>query len=285
MKVGRIVLNGKVVTAVDLAAGWIPTSELGLPDMGVVDLLTHHDDVVDGRMRAAERGAEPLREEDVTWVAPVESTRTILAMGLNYRDHVREIGAPMPEQPLLFGKLPGSITDPYADIVIDERLSSQIDHEVELTVILGRRVRDVAPDTAADAIAGFAVANDVSARDLQFTEGQWIRSKSFDGFCPIGPWITTPDELGDPYSLAITCSVNGEERQKSNTRELIFKVPELISFLSTGTTLEPGDVILTGTPSGVAMGRPDRPWVKPGDVVRCEIESLGAIENRFVAAR
>lgn len=284
MKLSRIAVEGVPAPAVDVAGGWVPTADLGFSDMGIVELLTRSAEVADARTRAAERGAKPLSPEQVRLCAPVESTRTILAMGLNYRDHVREIGASIPEQPLLFGKLPGSITDPYADIFIDNRLSSEFDHEVELAVIIGRRVRDVAPSAAREAVAGYAVANDVSARDLQFAEVQWIRSKSFDGFCPIGPWITTADDVSDPHSLDIWCSVNGAVRQRSNTRELIFQIPELISFLSMGTTLEPGDVILTGTPPGVAMARPDRPWLRPGDVVRCEVEGLGAIENRFVAA-
>jgi 2-keto-4-pentenoate hydratase/2-oxohepta-3-ene-1,7-dioic acid hydratase in catechol pathway len=171
---------------------------------------------------------------------------------------------------------------PYDDIQLDPRLTQQADYEVELAVVLGRAVRDLDGDGLAP-VAGYMVANDVSSRDVQLSESQWTRSKSFDGFCPLGPWITTSDEVPDPQGLTLRTTVNGELRQSSNTRQMLFGVAELVTFLSRGTTLEPGDVLLTGTPPGVALGMPGQPWLQPGDVVRCEVVGLGHLENRFVA--
>jgi len=228
-------------------------------------------------------GARPM-----SWTDRPNSAREdgkILAVGLNYHDHVREIDAEVPSSPLLFGKFPSSLTGPYDTIEIDPTITTQVDYEVELGVVVGRGGRDIPIEDALARVGGYVTVNDVSARDIQFAETQWIRSKSFDSFCPIGPWIATPDEIDGCQTLALTTQVNGVVRQSSTTAEMIFTVAELVSRLSVGTTLEPGDLILTGTPPGVAMGMHDPQWIRPGDLVRCEVAGLGYTENRFAAQR
>jgi 5-carboxymethyl-2-hydroxymuconate isomerase len=191
----------------------------------------------------------------------------------------------VPEKPVAFAKFPSSLTGPRADVVLDDRLTSQGDYEVELAVVIGRRTRSVSESDALSAVFGYAVANDVSARDHQFADGQWDRSKSFDTFCPLGPWVTTADEVADPMALQLTSWVNGEIRQNASSKEMVHGIARLISYLSEGITLEAGDVILTGTPSGIGLAMEPPVFLKPGDVVRCEIEGLGVLESRFVAGR
>jgi acylpyruvate hydrolase len=205
---------------------------------------------------------------EVTLLAPVARPRAIFGIGLNYADHVAEMGVLAPEAPVVFMKLPSSAAAPGAPIQCPE-VVRRLDYEGELAVVMG----------AAGSVAGYAVANDVSARDLQGREPQWTRAKGADGFCPYGPWITTAEEISDPHALALRTWVNGELRQDSSTSNLIFKIPELVSFVSETCTLEPGDLILTGTPSGVGMGLHPPSFLSSGDVVRIEIERLGAIEH------
>jgi acylpyruvate hydrolase len=205
---------------------------------------------------------------EVRLLAPVPQPRAIFGIGLNYSDHVAEMGGQAPADPLVFMKLPSSAAPP------DERVRCpqvvrRLDYEGELAVVMGTGGR----------VAGYAVADDLSARDLQKRELQWTRAKGADGFCPYGPWITTADEVPDPHSLRLRTWVNGELRQDSSTSNLIFKVPELISFIAETCTLMPGDLILTGTPSGVGQGLDPPRFLSSGDVVRIEIERLGAIEH------
>jgi 2-keto-4-pentenoate hydratase/2-oxohepta-3-ene-1,7-dioic acid hydratase in catechol pathway len=228
--------------------------------------LTVLDRLVDPESTPVEGRSWAL--EEVTLLAPVPVPRAIFGIGLNYADHVRETGAEAPAQPLVFMKLPASAAAPNAPVHCPQ-VVRRLDYEGELAVIMG----------PGRAVAGYAVADDVTARDLQGREPQWTRAKGADGFCPFGPWITTADEVPDPHDLALRTWVNGELRQDSNTSNLIFSVPELIEFISETCTLHAGDVILTGTPSGVGVGQDPPSFLATGDVVRIEIERLGAIEH------
>lgn len=210
---------------------------------------------------------------------PVERPGKIVAIGLNYLDHCRETNTPPPERPLIFTKFTTSLVGPEEEIVWDPDLTAEVDYEAELAVIIGKTARHVRQEDALSYVAGYACANDVSARDLQMGDGQWIRGKSLDTFCPIGPGFVTADEVPDPQNLSIRCVLNGDVLQDSNTKEMIFGVAELIAFCSNAFTLEPGDVILTGTPHGVGMGREPQVWMKDGDKVAIEIETLGRLEN------
>jgi acylpyruvate hydrolase len=205
---------------------------------------------------------------DVELLAPVARPRAIFGIGLNYAAHVRETGGTLPEAPIVFMKLPTSAVPPNAPIHAPA-VVHRLDYEGELAVVMG----------ADGEVAGYAVANDVSARDLQKREPQWTRAKGFDGSCPYGPWITTADEVGDPHDLALRTWVNGELRQDSRTSDLIFDVPQIVAFLREAITLEPGDLILTGTPSGVGMAMDPPQFLESGDVVRIEIERLGSIQH------
>jgi 2-keto-4-pentenoate hydratase/2-oxohepta-3-ene-1,7-dioic acid hydratase in catechol pathway len=230
------------------------------------------------------REAESLGALDGARLAAPWIPRQIVAIGLNYHDHIRETGMETPERPLVFAKFPSSVAGPADEIVADEGLTSQVDWEVELGVVVGRTMRGVATEDALDHVLGYTIGNDVSARDVQFSDGQWTRAKSFDTFCPLGPAIVTPDEVGDPQALALHTRVNGEVVQDSSTAEMIFGVAELLSFCSRSFTLERGDVILTGTPWGCG-GFMDPPRaLHPGDVVETEIERLGVLRNPVVGA-
>jgi acylpyruvate hydrolase len=208
----------------------------------------------------------PLAE--VTLLAPVPAPRAIFGIGLNYADHVAETGGEAPEWPLVFMKLPASAAPPNAPVRCPA-VVRRLDYEGELAIVMG----------TGGLVAGYAVADDVSARDLQGREPQWTRAKGADGFCPYGPWVTTAEDVPDPHALALRTWVNGELRQSSNTSNLIFKVPELIAFIAETCTLFPGDLILTGTPSGVGLGQSPPAFLASGDLVRIEIERLGAIEH------
>jgi 2,4-diketo-3-deoxy-L-fuconate hydrolase len=217
--------------------------------------------------------------DDVRLHAPIERPAKIIAIGLNYEDHAAETGASIPEKPIVFTKYPNTIIGPGEAIRIPP-ITKQVDYEAELAVIIGRRARNVSESEALEYVFGYTNANDVSSRDLQFSEGgQWTRSKSIDTFCPIGPYIATRDEIPDPQNLSVRCTLNGEVVQDGTTSRMIFSVAELISFLSGGMTLEPGDIIITGTPPGVGMARDPQLWLKDGDEVSIEIEGLGTLTN------
>lgn len=219
------------------------------------------------------------RLSDVHLLAPVPRPRKIMAMGLNYRDHIEESGLPVPKQQTWFSKAVTAINGPFDPIELP-RVSEQLDYEAELVVIIGKRCRHVLKERAREVIFGYCAGNDVSVRDWQFHSTQWTIGKSFDTHAPIGPWIVTADEVFDPHSLAIRSLVNGEVRQNSNTRHLIFNVYDLVAHLSQAMTLEPGDVIFTGTPGGVGAARKPPVWLKAGDIVRVEIDGIGAIESK-----
>jgi 2-keto-4-pentenoate hydratase/2-oxohepta-3-ene-1,7-dioic acid hydratase in catechol pathway len=209
----------------------------------------------------------------------------IVAIGLNYMDHVRESGMEPPTRPLVFAKFTTAVIGPDEPIVIDSALTARVDWEVELAVVVGRTMRNVSEGAALDHVSGYTVANDVSARDVQFSEGQWVRAKSFDTFCPLGPAVVPAEQVDDPQALALRTRVNDELMQDSSTREMVFGVAELLSFCSRSFTLEEGDVLLTGTPWGCGEFMTPRRSLAPGDVVECEIEGIGVLRNPVVAAQ
>jgi acylpyruvate hydrolase len=204
----------------------------------------------------------------VTLLAPIPRPRAIFGIGMNYADHIAELGSTPPDAPIVFMKLPSSAAPPNAPVRCPQ-VVRRLDYEGELALVMG----------TGGQVAGYAVANDVTARDLQGRELQWTRAKGADGFCPYGPWITTVEEIPDPHALRLRTWVNGELRQDSSTSNLIFSIAELIAFISETCTLQPGDLILTGTPSGVGMGLDPPRFLSSGDVVRIEIDQLGAIEH------
>src|SRR3954447_3774230 len=236
--------------------------------VGFDDGMTVLDRLASGAPSPAGGQAHPLA--GVELVAPVPRPRAIFGIGLNYADHAAETGRDAPEFPIVFLKLPSSSAAPNATLAIPD-VVRRLDYEGELAVVMG----------AGGEVAGYAVADDVSARDLQGREPQWTRAKGFDNSCPWGPWITTADEVGDPHALGLRTWVNDELRQDGSTSDLIFGVPRIVEFLSETCTLEPGDLILTGTPAGVGMAMDPRVFLTAGDVVRIEIERLGAIQHRI----
>jgi len=213
---------------------------------------------------------------------PIDRPGKIVCVGLNYRDHAAESNAPVPERPLLFAKWATALIGPGAEIVLPP-VSDEVDYEAELGVVIGERARGVSVDVALDHVAGYLCVNDVSARDVQMGDGQWTRGKSFDTFCPIGPRLVPADGI-DPQALGIRCVVNGEALQDSTTAEMIFSVAEVIAFASEAITLEPGDLIATGTPAGVGFARNPPIFLRDGDEVTVEIDGVGSLTNPVRAA-
>jgi len=209
---------------------------------------------------------------------PIERPGKIVCVGLNYRDHAEEQGTALPQAPLLFAKWPNTLIGP-GDAIVIPSITKQVDYEAELGVVIGERVRGVSEENALEAVRGYLCLNDVSARDLQFGDKQWTRGKSPDTFCPIGPALVPAAEVPDPQTLAIRAIVNGRVLQDSSTSNMIFTVAEIIAYVSQAITLEPGDLIATGTPAGVGAFRDPPIWLQPGDEVTIEIEGLGALTN------
>jgi 2-keto-4-pentenoate hydratase/2-oxohepta-3-ene-1,7-dioic acid hydratase in catechol pathway len=214
---------------------------------------------------------------------PIDRPGKIVCVGLNYKDHAEEQGVDLPTAPLLFAKWQNTLIGPGEPIVIP-RVVTKCDYEAELGVVIGSTVRDASAENALEAVAGYICVNDVSARDLQFADGQWTRGKSPDTFCPVGPRLVPRDEVADPQSLAIRAVLNGETMQESTTANMVFGVAELIEYITRTITLEPGDLIATGTPAGVGAFREPAVWMKPGDEITIEIEGLGALTNPVTAA-
>jgi 2-keto-4-pentenoate hydratase/2-oxohepta-3-ene-1,7-dioic acid hydratase in catechol pathway len=260
---------------VDLAA-----ADPNLP-RDMIGLLAGGSDALAMARAAAGRRGSRLAAGDVTLDAPVPRPPKFLAIGLNYADHVKESGLDAPPFPVFFNKQSTCVIGPHAPIHLP-RVSPLLDYEGELAFVIGRRCRHVPRDRAAQVIAGYLVCNDVSVRDWQLRTPTMTMGKSFDTHGPLGPWLVTADEIGDPHALELRTWVNGELRQHSNTRELIYDCFAQVEHLSTAFTLEPGDVITTGTPSGVGGARQPPAFLRAGDVVRIEIERIGAIENRVI---
>ncbi len=214
------------------------------------------------------------------WAPPLPDPSKIICLGRNYRAHAEEQAKPLPARPLLFPKLPSALIGHGAPIPLpDPAIEDRVDYEAELAVVIGRRARGVSEAQALGFVAGYTILNDISGRRTQRAEKQWLRAKGFDGFAPCGPWIVTADEIPDPQALKIECRVNGELRQSSDTGKMIFSVAYLISYLSATMTLEPGDIISTGTPGGVGEHRDPPVFLGEGDVVTCSIAGIGSLEN------
>lgn len=222
-----------------------------------------------------------LLEEQLSIGPCVPAPSKIICIGLNYRRHAVESGMPIPAVPVVFTKYNNTLVDYGGDVTLGQ-VGVQFDYEVELGVVIGKRCKQVKTSAALQYVLGYCVANDLSCRDLQFRTSQWLMGKSLDHFLPLGKYLVTKDDIGDPQQLRLRCSLNGEPRQDSNTVDMIFSVAEIIEDLSWHMTLEPGDLILTGTPQGVIMGLPEKNWLKPGDVVEVDIEGLGSTSNRMV---
>ncbi len=220
-----------------------------------------------------------VRRDEITICAPIPRPGKIICIGLNYRNHAIESGMEIPKSPIIFSKFSNCAIGSNEAILLPEG-SEQVDYEAELAVVIGRSAKNVTRENAMNYVFGYTNLNDVSARDFQFADGQWQRGKSCDTFAPIGEFVATKDEITDPHNLQIQFRLNGETLQNSNTNELIFKIPELIEFLSKSFTLEPGDVIATGTPPGVGFARKPPIFLKDGDVCEVEIEGLGILSNR-----
>ena len=230
--------------------------------------------------QAQQQGSGPwlLSEEEIKVGPSVSSLGKIICIGLNYRRHAAESGMPVPTSPILFPKYSNSLAAPGEEVPLPTN-AVQYDYEAELAVVIGKRARDVSEDQALSYVLGYCSANDVSARDLQFRTPQWMLGKALDKFLPIGPYLVTADEVGDPQKLSIRCWLNGELRQNSNTADMIFPVAYLVSYISQYMTLEAGDLIVTGTPEGVISGMQERIWMKPGDETVVEVGELGRLTN------
>ena len=229
------------------------------------------------------KGDGGLDAGDLRVLAPISNPEKVICIGLNYADHAEESGMAVPSEPVVFSKFASSIVGP-TDPIEAPPSSTKLDYEVELVVVVGKSGRHISEANAFDHVAGYTIGHDVSARDYQLEKpaGQWTLGKTFDTFAPIGPHIVSKDEIPDPHGLGIRCILNGEKVQDSNTKQLIFRIETLISYLSQVFTLSPGDLIFTGTPPGVGMGRNPQLWLKPGDTVVCEIDGIGRITNSVI---
>ena len=254
------------------SAGELPDDMLEFLKAGEVAMQTARDVLT--------KADDGISADSVKLLSPVTNPSKVIAIGLNYMDHIREADIGVPELATMFCKYPSAIIGTDADIRWSRGLTQQVDYEAELAVVIGKAAKDVSEANAYDYIAGYMNCNDVSARDLQFRPGdQWLRGKCLDSFCPLGPYLVTRDEIDDPHKLSIKCKLNGELMQDSNTCEMIYQVPYLIQYLSEAFTLLPGDVIATGTPHGVGAFRDPPIWLSQGDVVTVEVEGLGSLTN------
>jgi 2-keto-4-pentenoate hydratase/2-oxohepta-3-ene-1,7-dioic acid hydratase in catechol pathway len=268
-----------------------------LPDAGVpadvMDVISGGDATVKrltdylSRLQSSGLSADCylLPEQDMRFGPCVTRPEKIICIGLNYRRHAEETNAPIPEYPILFNKFNNTLTGHLQDIPLPERVTSQVDYEAELAVVIGKPAKYAEKEEALQHVFGYSNVNDLSARDLQMRTNQWLLGKSCDGFSPLGPYLVTADEVGDPNDLEIKSYVNGEIRQRSNTSDMVFHCSEIVSYVSRHMTLVPGDVILTGTPEGVVLGYPEdrRVYLKHGDIVTIEIDKLGSLTNRMIS--
>jgi len=274
--------NGHTEPAVLFDGLVIPIQDAGWPS--VLDVIAGGDDALDRVRRwigglPSTHGLDPA---GLAFAAPIPRPPKLICIGLNYRDHAAESKLAIPEVPTMFAKFPTAVIGPGQPIVLPKN-SAKPDYEAESAVVIGRRCRHVAEDRWRDCVFGYTILNDVSARDFQMATSQWMIGKTFDTFAPFGPAIVTADEIADPHNLRISLTLNGETMQNSSTSNLIFKLPQLIAYLSSVFTLEPGDIIATGTPAGVGFARKPPRWLKPGDEVRIQIEGLGELVNPVVA--
>ena len=268
------ILDNEAVVDLSVVAPSLPTEMCAFLEAGRIAL--------DTAKQAAGNTAARLALADITIEAPILRPPKILAVGLNYKDHIAETGRDTPEFPMIFNKQSTSVTGP-ASVIHLPHVSDKLDYEGELAIVIGRRCRHVPKSRAAEVIVGYTIAHDVSVRDWQRRVPTFTMGKSFDTHCPLGPCIVTADEIGDPHGLELQTWVNGESRQHSNTRELLFDCFDLIEHLSTAFTLEPGDIISTGTPGGVGVAMKPPKFLKAGDVVKISIDKIGTLENSVIA--
>jgi 2-keto-4-pentenoate hydratase/2-oxohepta-3-ene-1,7-dioic acid hydratase in catechol pathway len=271
-------------------AGVIDVAKAG-EALGVAVPSSIDEAIANGNAGLAELASKASGESTATWLldepgltfAPaVPNPGKIICIGLNYRKHAEESGAAIPTHPVIFSKFTNTLAGHNENVPLPSA-GQQYDYEVELCVVIGKSARDVSEVDALSYVYGYATANDISVRELQTRTSQWLLGKTMDKFFPIGPYVVTADEVGDPQKLQCTTKVNGELRQNSSTADMIFSVADIISYITTYFPLEPGDLITTGTPEGVAMGMANKPWLKPGDEVVVEVETLGALRNVMTA--
>lgn len=241
----------------------------------MIDLLA---DGASGFAKAAGSARAAIALKSVRLLAPVPRPPKVICIGLNYRDHAIESGMAIPETPVVFTKFPSNVISPGETVILPKN-SEKPDYESELAFVIGKGGRHIKKENWLNHVAGYTCVNDVSARDWQLQTSQWVMGKAFDTFCPMGPWITTSDEIADPHKLGIKMTINGEVLQNSSTSQLIFDIPTLVAHLSSVFTLEPGDVVSTGTPPGVGLGHKPPRWLKPGDVMTVWIEGIGELTN------
>ncbi len=275
MKLVSYSIGGSAVTPGILLEDVQQVVDLG--DLGFASAL---DFIQNGSPSVSSTDSVPL--EQVKLHAPISNPPRVFAIGLNYRDHAIESGMAIPTTPVVFFKLTTSVIGP-GDAIVLPKNSTQPDYEAEFAFVIGKGGYRIPAAAWRDHVYGYTIVNDVSARDVQFSSTQWSMSKSFPTFCPLGPAIVTADEIADPHQLGISLSIDGETLQNSNTRELVFKIPDLIEYLSSITPLLPGDIISTGTPPGVGLGRNPKRWLKPGETVTVSVEGLGSLTNPVIA--
>jgi 2-keto-4-pentenoate hydratase/2-oxohepta-3-ene-1,7-dioic acid hydratase in catechol pathway len=267
-----MLVDGRVVDA------W---AALGEPHRGSLRELIEHGRVDDLRARIGDTGAPSHPQSAVRLLAPITDPEKIICIGLNYKEHAVEVGAEPPAEPIVFGKFRNALVGPDATVTLPAN-SSKVDFEAEVAFVIGRQAKDVAAADALDFIAGCTLFNDLSARDLQGRGPQWMPGKIFDGAAPCGPALVTPEEAGPPDAIGISLTLNGEMMQDSSTDDLIFDIPTLVADLSSLMTLEPGDIVATGTPPGVGMGRKPRVWLEDGDEVVIASPTLGRLATKLV---
>ncbi|MCL8207050.1 MAG: fumarylacetoacetate hydrolase family protein [Actinomycetia bacterium] len=285
MKFANITWEGRPAVAVarpDGTLAVLPETVAGMTVRATDDVIAAWDLLRRPIADALDGSLPTVAADRATFAPAVRRPPKIFCIGLNYRKHAEETGSPIPEYPVVFSKYHNTLAAHRETVPLPEE-SRQVDYEAELAIVMGRPARRVSEADALGYVFGYTPANDVSARDLQFRSGQWLLGKSCDKFAPVGPFVVTADEVGNPNALEIQLRLNGEVRQASNTADMIFSCAQIIAYLSKFWTLEPGDLILTGTPSGVIQGFPPdrRVWLKPGDVAVVSIEKLGELETRF----
>lgn len=278
MRIARLVIENEPRYVVgDGNENWIALDDLGITINDSGELAAALGQI--RTKRDGWTGTTISRDDSLVFLPPIERPVQSIAIGRNYALHVKETGSDLPAQPVIFSKLPSSFTGTDSSITVDSSRTSELDYEVELVVMIGKEAKGVSQDDALDYVAGYLVGNDISARDCQRRDGQFDFAKGMDTFGPLGPWLTTSDEIPDPQNLNLKSTVDGQIRQSSNTEHMIFSIPFLIEYISAVVTLRPGDLIWTGTPHGVALGMPDKPFLQHGQNVTCEIEGLGTVSN------
>ena len=286
-RLGLVVRDGEVVDARQAFGADAPATLLDLIKSGP-DAWRRLADRL-GQAKPSDLTGATHTSDRVRWHAPIpRPAKNIICLGLNYASHVQETSKPgrqpkVPERPVFFTKAATAVNGPYDPVRWDRSATEQVDYEVELAIVIGVDGKNIARDRAARHVFGYTIVNDVSARDLQFAHGQWFKGKSLDGFCPMGPVVVTADAFGDPQNKRLTLRVNGDVRQNASTRDMIFGVDAIIESLSRGMTLEAGDLIATGTPEGVGLGRTPPEYLQDGDVMEAEIEGIGLLRNRIAA--